>query len=175
MNFTYKNGGVFLVLIPHILKSEGGYVNNPRDRGGPTKYGVAWNFNADWLKSRLGMKQPTDIKNLTLDQARQLYYERYWLASDADGLTDIDLAYIHLDTAINCGVGTAARFLHRLSVDPKHYDGTGGKNRTLFLTLFLEYTAQRLSFYTHARDRDVFLEGWINRMVDVIRNSLNLD
>lgn len=172
---SYKDDPTFCELIKHVVRSEGAYSNNPRDKGGPTMYGVAWNFNAGYLQSVLGMKHPTDIRNLTLDQAKQLYFDRYWVTSNGDGITDIDLAYIHLDAAINCGVGAAAKFLSRLSKNPKNFDFTGGKNRTLAMTLFLEYTAQRLSYYTHCKDRDVFLDGWINRMVDVIRNSLNMD
>lgn len=165
----------FCRVIKLIINSEGKYSNNPRDKGGPTMYGVAWNYNAAYLHMHFGMKESTDVRNLTLDQAKQLYYDRYWLPSGGPKITDADLGYIHLDAAVNCGTGQAATFLSRLSKDPLHYDGTGGKNRTLFMSLFLEYTAQRLAFYTHCRDRDAFLEGWINRMADVIRNSLNLD
>jgi lysozyme family protein len=175
MTSDYKKDAAFCEIIKHVINSEGKFVNNPHDKGGPTMYGVAWNFNADYLKIHLGMKKPMDIRNLTLDQANQLYYEKYWLASHGNGLTDIDLAYIHLDAAINCGVGAASAFLDHLSMNPKNFDGSGGKNRTLFMTLFLEYTARRLKYYTHCKDRDVFLDGWINRMADVITNSLGME
>jgi lysozyme family protein len=174
-DFTFKDDSTFCSVIAHVINSEGGYSNDPRDPGGPTMYGVAWNFNGAYLKLHFGMKEPSDIKALTLDQAKQLYYDRYWLPSGAHGLTDVDLAYIHLDAAINCGTGQAQLFLKRLSKNPKDFDFTDGKNRTLAMSLFLEYTAQRISFYTHCKARDHFLAGWMNRMADVIRNSLNMD
>ena len=137
--------------------------------------GIAWNYNADWLKKNTNIQTPAMMRQLTKDQALWCYYDRYWVPSGGRGITDVDLAYIHLDAAVNCGVGQALKFLRRLSKNPKNYDFSFGKNRTLAMTLFLEYTAQRLSFYTHIRNRDRFLEGWINRMADVIKNSLDLE
>lgn len=171
----YTDDPTFLKVLPLVFDSEGGYVNDPDDPGGPTNHGVAWNYNADYLKSVFGFKSSADMKKLTKEQALRLYYEKYWLPSGSHGITDVDLAYIHFDMAVNCGVGAASNALRKLSVNPKNYDGTGGKNRTLFLSLFLEYTALRLSYYTHCKKRDKYLEGWINRMVDVIRNSKDLD
>lgn len=174
---NYKDDPVFLKIIPLIFKAEGGYVNNPHDTGGPTMLGVAWNYNADYLKSHYPdiFKQPFDIKRITKEQALQLYYDKYYLAAGTQKISDTDLAYIHLDTAVNCGVGKAREFVLKLSHNPANFDFSDGKNRTLAMTLFLEYTAMRISFYTHARERDTFLEGWMNRIATLIKNSLTLD
>lgn len=169
----YQDDPTFCAVIPHILNSEGKYTNNPHDSGGPTMFGVAWNYNVEYLTG-IGLTHDT-VRNLTLDQAKQIYFDKYYRASSGTGITDTDLAYIHLDAAINCGTGQAMTFLSRLSHNPKNYDFSGGKNRTLAMSLFLEYTAQRLKFYTHCKERDHFLAGWINRMSDVITNSLNMD
>lgn len=171
----FQDDATFLKVVPLVLDSEAGYCNHPEDPGGPTMRGIAWNYNADYLKKVFGFKTSADIKKLTADQAKQVYYDRYWLPSGGRGLTDVDLAYIHFDMAVNCGVGAAAKTLRKLSINPKNYDGSGGKNRSVFLQLFLEYTAQRLSYYTHCRNRDAFLEGWVNRIVQVIANAKDLD
>lgn len=44
------------------------YTADPYDPGGPTKYGIAGNFHPG-----------LDIKNLTLEQAKEIYYKEYWL------------------------------------------------------------------------------------------------
>lgn len=49
--------------------AEGGYVNDPRDPGGETKYGIA---------KRSHPKE--DIKNLTIEQAITIYNKEYWVA-----------------------------------------------------------------------------------------------
>jgi lysozyme family protein len=171
----FHSDETFLKVVPLVLDSEAGYSNHPKDPGGPTNRGIAWNYNADYLKQNFGFKTSADIKKLTADQARQVYYDRYWLASGGAGLTDVDLAYLHFDTAVNCGVGTAFNIIRKLSLNPKNYDGSGGKNRSVFLQLFLEYIAKRLSYYTKCQNRDSFLEGWVNRIVHVIANAKDLD
>lgn len=174
MSLPFETDKTFCVVINHILNSEGGYSNHPLDPGGPTFRGVAWNYNVGYLKTVLGMRVPEDIKKLTVEQAKQLYYERYWLASDSYGITDIRLAYIHMDAAVNCGTGAAKSFLDKLSKNPKAFDGSGGKNFALFNRLFLEYVEHRIRYYTHCKNRAKFLEGWMNRTADVIRNSMKL-
>lgn len=81
-----------------------GYVNDPLDRGGETKYGVAKNANMD-----------LDITNLDWDAAKRVYFRRYWLASNCDDVTLMSprLAVLHFDGAVNHGVGRAGRFLQR--------------------------------------------------------------
>ena len=81
-----------------------GYVNDPDDRGGETKYGVAKNANPD-----------LDITTLDWLGASRIYFRRYWLPSHSDELTQISprVAVLHFDGAINHGVGRAAVFLQR--------------------------------------------------------------
>ena len=50
-----------------VIGEEGGYVNDPNDPGGETKYGIAKNSHPN-----------VDIANLTLDQAKAIYKTEYW-------------------------------------------------------------------------------------------------
>ena len=52
---------------------EGGYVNDPSDPGGETKFGVS-------KKSYPNL----DIKNLTITQAKEIYYKDYWIVNQND-------------------------------------------------------------------------------------------
>ncbi len=81
-----------------------GYVNDPVDTGGETKYGVARNPNPD-----------LDITTLDWDGAKRVYYRRYWLTANCDDLTLVypRLAVLHFDGAVNHGTGRAIRFLQR--------------------------------------------------------------
>lgn len=78
-----------------------GYVNDPDDRGGETKYGIAKNANMD-----------LDITNLDWEGAKRVYYKRYWLQGDCEDLPP-RLALMHFDGCVNHGIGRAARFLQR--------------------------------------------------------------
>jgi lysozyme family protein len=85
----------FAVVIGH----EGGYVDNPHDPGGETKFGI----------SRRSYPK-LDIRNLTLDQARTIYRADYWAKAYCDQMPPA-LALLQFDSAVNNGIGQAARFL----------------------------------------------------------------
>ena len=50
-----------------LLKFEGGYVDNPDDGGGPTKYGISQRSYPD-----------IDIESLTKEEAKEIYRKDYW-------------------------------------------------------------------------------------------------
>lgn len=172
---SYKADANYMKVVPLVLNSEGGYVNHPKDPGGPTNHGIAWNYNAGWIKANTSVQSAAAMRSLTKDDALQCYFERYWLACDAHKITDVDLAYIHFDCAVNCGVGTARRMISKLSVSPFAYDFAGGKNKTLAVKLFHEYRAAREHYYRNCRNRETFLKGWLNRLAAVVRNAAKLD
>lgn len=58
----------FQYCIPILLQDEGGYVNDPHDPGGETKYGISKRQFPD-----------LDIANLTPEQAAVIYYDKYWV------------------------------------------------------------------------------------------------
>jgi lysozyme family protein len=68
---------------------EGDYVNNPADPGGETKYGIS-------KRAYPG----EDIKNLTLDRAKQLYARDYWGPAGCDAIPDV-LKFEMFDLAVN--------------------------------------------------------------------------
>lgn len=76
----------------YISKSEGGYINHKYDAGGETKFGIA----KRWYPN-------VNIKELTLDQAKIIYYEDYWLRYNLDKLIHRELAIKVFDTMIVIG------------------------------------------------------------------------
>lgn len=163
MSFPYEGDELYCDLVKLVINSEGRYSNHPADPGGPTMFGVAWNYNATILKF-MGVK---DVRDLTIEQAKQIYYTKYWLSSDAHKVPHKALAYIHFDCAINCGVGAAKGFLERLSEKPWNFTSVGRANLALWIRLYLEYSSFRIVYYTHCKNRKSFLEGWMNRMASV--------
>jgi lysozyme family protein len=83
-----------------LIDIEGGYVNDPTDRGGETKYGISKRSYPH-----------LDIKNLTLQQAKDIYYLDFWKANGLDNIIKYELALELFDTGVNMGVGIAPRFL----------------------------------------------------------------
>lgn len=122
--------------IKFVLKWEGGYSNDPNDPGGETNYGI----------SRKSYPNE-DIKNMTLERAKKIYYENYWLNSRCDLIPE-PFNIILFDTAVNCGVERAKRF-YRVSINWQDY-------------LFL-----RIEYYTKLKNAKYFLRGWVNRVIDL--------
>ena len=77
----------FDLAIPIVLENEGGYVNDPADPGGETKYGIS-------KRSYPAL----DIKNLTVEQATAIYLKDFW---QFDGIIDQRVANKLFDAYVN--------------------------------------------------------------------------
>ena len=88
-------------IIDKVLEHEGGYVNDPYDKGGETKFGIAKRWYPD-----------IDIKNLTKSDAINIYYNEYWKPSKADFLPN-DLKATYFDMCVNMGQRQAVKILQQ--------------------------------------------------------------
>lgn len=84
-----------------VVGIEAGYVNDPDDPGGETKYGIS-------KRSYPSL----DIQNLTIDDARAIYRRDFWDHINLDSLP-WELALIRFDCEVNQGEG----FEHSLHGD----------------------------------------------------------
>ena len=91
----------FNKIIEVVLQHEGGYVNDPNDLGGETKYGITKRFYPD-----------VDIKNLTKEQAKTIYHTDYWRRAKCDEVPP-KLRHIYFDMCVNFGQGGAVKVLQR--------------------------------------------------------------
>lgn len=94
----WQEGG-FEKAVSRILEDEGGYVNDPADKGGETKFGISKKAFPD-----------VDIKSLTRDSAKAIYREKYWDELGAQNLPPT-LREVAFDAAVNQGVGFAKKAL----------------------------------------------------------------
>lgn len=83
-----------------VVGLEGGYVNDPRDPGGETKYGISKRSYPD-----------LDIASLTIEDAKLIYLRDYWGKAGCDAL-QYPMDVIVFDSAVNQGVAQA---LHQLA------------------------------------------------------------
>lgn len=79
-----------------VVGIEAGYVNDPLDPGGETKYGISKRAYPN-----------EDIPNLTLDRAHDLYRRDYWDKAGCDAFS-WELALVTFDCAVNQGVSFSA-------------------------------------------------------------------
>lgn len=100
---------------------EGGYVNDPVDRGGETCRGVARKFHPNWegweLVDQIKTQHPEDFKKridedpVIAERAKEFYRKQFWNPIQGDQLPNQHLANKVFDTAVNQGIGTSLRYL----------------------------------------------------------------
>ena len=148
-------------VIRQILKAEGGYVDDPNDNGGETKYGISKRAYPD-----------EDIKNLTIARAVYLYERDYWSAIRGDELPDA-LALVVMDMAVNAGVPRASRMLQQLI--GADVDGRIGPNTIKAAAWFYSrhgdnaikwYSRDRILYYSGLDDWRFFKKGWTQRVIE---------
>jgi len=160
-----KNVTSFDQVIEQVFKHEGGYVNDPDDPGGETKYGISKRAFPD-----------ENIKKLTHKRAAKLYYDHYWIPSKVNLLPD-SLRAIYFDMAVNMGIKRAVTILqkacnHKNKVSIK-VDGRMGNN-TAKSARILEperLRSYRVKYYAEVVSRKPVLEkywfGWYRRALAV--------
>lgn len=174
-------------LIDRVLGHEGGYTNNPNDRGGETNWGVTVG-----TARRYGYTG--DMRAMTREQAIEIYLGLFWIGRfdklAAAGLRD--LAYTCLDFGVNSGPGRPAEALQRalnaLNLMGKRWpdiavDGGIGaqtmdavlKARTQLadaeVLLCFVVNSLRVAFVMNLAERDAkqetFMVGWLRRFYQV--------
>jgi len=157
----------FDIAVEKTLAYEGGHVNDPKDPGGQTKFGI----------SRRAYPH-IHISTLTRDQAIAIYRRDYWLAPNFNLIKDPDISAKLFDLGVNTGTGRAVKFIQqavnrfrrfeeKLSVDgrlgPKTAEAVNEFRYPKALLMALKIEAGNHYF---AIDNPRFLAGWLNRLAD---------
>jgi lysozyme family protein len=95
-------------LIDALIGREGGYVNHPADRGGPTRWGIT-----EQVARAHGYRG--DMRVLGRAQAATIYRDAYWVDPGFDAVAQRypALAEDLFDIGVNMGTSVAAKFLQR--------------------------------------------------------------
>lgn len=159
----------FDTAVEKVIATEGGYTNDPRDRGNWTT-GVIGKGKCNGTKYGISaMSYPDlDIINLTKENAKSIYKTHYWDANHLDKLNPI-LAVQVFDAAVQHGSTTAIKLLQKLiGVNADGVLGNGTLKTIEFLNqkvLTIRYIAKRLEYYASLKTFSTYGKGWTNRMV----------
>ena len=162
-------------LIADLIELEGGYVNHPSDKGGPTKYGITLKTLSAYHGEQL---EAQSVKLLSKSEAEEIYEAEYFDKPGIRGLPEL-LQPVVFDMAVNMGPVSAVKLLqrviHKLG-SPVAIDGHLGP-RTMQSAVIAcnvygfdvlrSICLARKEYYRNLVDADptqsVFLTGWINR------------
>lgn len=169
--------------IKGILNREGGFVNNPKDPGGATKYGITLNTLKAWRNKAVTVD---DVKNLGIDEATKIYKKQYFEGPGILKIGNDILAEQVIDAAVNHGTKTAIEMLQKAvgaDVDGGIGPNTIGKvAETKDYIAYFNFMAIRLDYYAtitdHNHDLQVFGAGWMNRcatMLEIYVKAVEFD
>ena len=102
-------------LVPHIIKFEGGFVDDPDDLGGATNRGVCYRTYKLYC-SRKKRSVPTieDLKNISDEEFADILKSMYWDACRADKIESQSVANAIVDWAWNSGTVTASKEVQKV-------------------------------------------------------------
>lgn len=139
-----QNATVFEQAVAFTLEHEGGMTDDPHDPGGRTNLGILESEYREYFH-----RPDADVSKITLEEARQIYYNKYWLGSGADKIQDPKLAIVYFDTAVLHGPGAAKSFLARSGGDVQ------------------KFVQLRFDSYASSKNNKYFGNGWRRRSVDL--------
>ena len=155
----------FIKFFKRLMKYEGGYVNDPDDPGGETKFGIS---------KRAYPK--LDINNITEVDAMLIFHRDYYLPLNIQSFVDERIAWQVFDFGVNAGVRRSAKMIQRIvGAFP---DGVIGEktlekinNYSGEYPLHIEFKSERLKYYmmlTEKRTKNMkYLKGWIFRALEL--------
>lgn len=150
----------FQQIFDRLIGHEGGYVNDPRDPGGETNWGIT-------KRTAMANGYTGAMKAMTREQAFKIYQSAFWVRYQCEKMPSA-IAYQFFDAAVNHGLGNASRMLQRAvgAAD----DGVIG-NRTLaaikqmaISDVIMRLNAERLEFYCKLGNFATYGKGWVRRV-----------
>ncbi len=146
-----------------VIGNEGGYVNDPSDPGGETKFGIS-------KKSYPNL----NIASLTTGQAREIYKSDFWDKINGDMIASQRMANSIFDFGVNAGIGTSSQLAQK--VVGLETDGIIGKNTVaklnvfdpeLFVAVFaVEKVRRYIDICNKRPESKKYFFGWIDRAVN---------
>lgn len=166
--------------IEEVLANEGGYVNDSRDAGGETNFGIT-------IATARANGYTGPMRDMTRDFAREVYMRQYVQRPGFDKVAALSMpiAYELVDTGVNMGPAVAGKFLQRalnLLTDANLVqDGVVGKASVAALEGFLKrrgaegekrllallnaFQGERYASLAEGRAANrAFIYGWLGRL-----------
>lgn len=179
----------FELAIPVILKHEcpspiapvgGGWVNDPRDRGGATVYGISTLImrREGITAQEMGVPDlsPETLKLVTVETAKRVYKRLFWDRYGYENIDDQRCATKVFDAAVNCGPGNGHRQAQRacmLAGKPVVVDGLLGPRTVATINsldpqVYLKCMAQAMADYyrglvANNPSQQCWLSNWLRR------------
>jgi lysozyme family protein len=161
---------IFELSIPTILRHEGGFVDDPNDAGGATRYGISLR----WLRTIWPSATIDSIRNLTVGDASQLYLVHWWNQYGYGRVLDQSIATKIFDTAVNMGPVPAHKIVQEAAgatadgiLGLESITAINAQQASALLPRMRDLQAARYREIAIERPQDAkFLNDWLDRAFD---------
>jgi lysozyme family protein len=158
----------FKIYAPKLLQLEGGYVNHPEDKGGPTNKGVTLSTFRKYCGQERTIK---DLRNISYGTWQGIMKDLYWDKCLADKIENQSVAELAVDWCVNSGLVGLRKVQEIAGTKP---DGIAGPKTIAAINnanqeeLFDRIMSARKQFYINIVKRNpsqkIFMNGWMNRL-----------
>ena len=177
--------------INKVLQHEGGYVNHPADKGGPTNWGVTQGTYNAFMTAQTGkpyFSTIDEIRLMPIANALIIYKTMYWDKVRGDQIKRYSMALAIFDQAINRGISAASKQAQRVLKNTFNHpnmveDGNIGPATVAALNTvdekkFLDsYLAESILAYNKIVQNNpsqvVFLNGWLKRVESLRKDVIS--
>lgn len=160
--------------LAYTFKNEGSYSDNPHDRGGATSgFGITISELARWRKHPVSK---LDVKNMTAQEAKDIYEAWYWRPLACDRIQDVGVAVAMFDLGVVRGIGVPPKYAQRVCnqhgaglvpdghLGPLSLAAINALEPSVFIRDFSAMAeAGFRSIVAGNPSQGVFLKGWVNR------------
>lgn len=163
-------------IIDALIEREGGFVDHPADRGGPTKFGITQRTLSRWRGRAASI---AEVRELTEADAREIYRADYVRRPGFADIQDAALRGLLVDYGVHSGPRTAAMSLQMAlgvavdgAIGPQTLGALRGQRGAVVYRRVLAERFRRLGrIITDDHDQAAFAAGWMNRVAEFLEGD----
>lgn len=156
-----------------VFRHEGGFVDNLKDPGGATKYGITQAVLSAWYKRPMSRES---VSLMDSNTAKDIYKTKYWNAIQGDAITSQDVANWCMDMSVLRGVSGAVTSIQQAlgvtadgNFGPKTLAALNLAAPATFLNVFRSLCVKQFAAIVVARPLSLcFLQGWLKRVEEIV-------
>jgi lysozyme family protein len=152
----------------YTVGNEGKYTNDRFDSGGPTNWGIT---QADYAQFKGRSVSIQEVKDMPLEDARQIYYRRYWLPLSLSQISHNGVAICMFDIGVVRGIGVPPIYAQQICgvtvdghIGPITLAAINAMEPSSFITAFAAKTRNGFLGIVARRPTQLkFIKGWLRR------------
>lgn len=161
-----------------VLKAEGGLFISDSEHGGGANFGVSLTVLQEHRKDK--SLTLDDLKAMTIDEAKEIYREKYWNVISGENIKGRLTAIALLDQAVNRGNGGARNLVNNCLVKRFKKQASSDwdiivdtinqiEDRLFFRRLVCDAQLEYVDLALASDNKKIWLKGWLTRTHNLLK------